>query len=153
MGRFLFVDRATWYFGGESSIWGDVGPLRIVGFLFRKDAVKVDDGGKGEEVAGFLLLEDAVKVEDGGKGEEVAGLTCLGFLGRSDCGRLDGSMGFGAIGCALSASVAASAAARSAARAGEGASEEGAEGSEGVADGGGGDDVLSEGVTGSRMYQ
>jgi hypothetical protein len=41
MGMFLLAERATWYLGGESSIWGSVGELDFGTFAAFEDVGKV----------------------------------------------------------------------------------------------------------------
>ena len=105
MGRFLFADLETAYFGGGRD---SLGARDVFGFL-----------------AAFFLSVDVVFATSEGALEGVgatssafAGLACndvfVGLLSARGC--LEGSVGFCSGGCALSPSVRDSAAARSAAR-------------------------------------
>lgn len=122
MGRFLFADRATWYFGGDRDIdWVGTGEREAFAAFLRRSSFCVRDSGLN------LLVWKAL-------------LGVLGAVGSTGFGcdafdRFEGRMGFGSGGCALSLSVTASAAARSAARCAccdvDGASEDAFGGNEG----------------------
>lgn len=138
MGRFLFADRATWYFGGDRDIdWVGTGEREAFAAFLRRSSFCVRDSGLN------LLVWKAL-------------LGVLGAVGSTGFGcdafdRFEGRMGFGSGGCALSLSVTASAAARSAARCAccdvDGASEDAFGGNEGFDEALGEVEVCKDGST------
>lgn len=100
MGRFLFVDLETVYFGGGRDVSGARGVLGFLGAFC---------------LSAFVVLAVPFGAAQGGGGATpLAFLGLVGLLSARGC--LEGRTGLSSGGCALSASVRDSAAARSAAR-------------------------------------
>ena len=133
MGRFLEMERETWYFGGGSESLRERGVLAFFGDFFWSFGVVFATSSGAVDVVGVTSSAFV-----GSRLSDCAGLGCdeevFGLLSARGC--LEGRVGFCSGGCALSPSVRDSAAARSAARWAswgvDGCSEEAFGGSEGV---------------------